>query len=163
MGIRPETRELMRAAFACLLLCLPNLVWAACSQDRVDLRGSWGQASFAVEVADDPDERSQGLMYRESMAKSASMLFVYQRPQQVAFWMRNTLIPLDLIFADETGTVIRVHENAIPLDETALPGGDSVQFVLEINGGMASIFGINPGTELRHPEIAAHMAAWGCQ
>lgn len=135
---------------------------AACFDTHVDLKGDWGQARFSVEVADDPVERSQGLMNREDMARSAGMLFVYEFPQRVAFWMRNTLIPLDMIFIDETGTVQRIHENAIPLDETAIPGGDNIQYVLEINAGLTSLFGIDEGTLLRHPSIGEN-AVWGCE
>jgi len=136
--------------------------FSACSETRVDLRGDWGQARFTVEVADDPAERSQGLMNRESMARSTGMLFVYDHPQRVAFWMRNTLIPLDMIFLDDTGTVQRVHENAIPLDETAIPGGDNIQYVLEINAGLSALFGIDEGSVLRHPAIGEN-AVWGCE
>ncbi len=96
------------------------------------------------------------------MARSSGMLFVYERPQPVSFWMRNTLIPLDMIFMDETGTVRHVHENAIPLDETGIPGGPDIQFVLEINGGLAGRLGIAEGSELRHPSIGPD-AAWTCQ
>lgn len=145
-----------------IFFCAPSLASAACAVDRVDLRGDWGQARFSVEVADDASERSQGLMHRESMPRSAGMLFVYEHPQRVAFWMRNTLIPLDMIFLDQTGTVMRVHENAIPLDETAIPGGDNIQYVLEINGGLTTLFGIEEGTELRHPSIGEN-AAWPCE
>ncbi|MBT8415369.1 MAG: DUF192 domain-containing protein [Boseongicola sp.] len=136
--------------------------FSACSETRVDLRGDWGQARFTVEVADDPAERSQGLMNRESMARSTGMLFVYDHPQRVAFWMRNTLIPLDMIFLDDTGTVQRVHENAIPLDETAIPGGDNIQYVLEINAGLSALFGIDEGSVLRHSAIGEN-AVWGCE
>ena len=69
------------------------------------------------------------------------MLFVYEGPRRVAFWMKNTLIPLDMIFADATGRVTRVHANAVPLDETPIDGGEGVQFVLEINGGLADAAG----------------------
>ena len=135
---------------------------AGCSETRADLRGDWGAARFTVEVADDAAERGRGLMHRERMAASAGMLFVYEHPQRVSFWMRNTLIPLDMIFMDQTGTVTRVHENAVPLDETGIPGGDGVQFVLEINGGLAARLGIEPGSELRHPAIGDG-AAWPCE
>lgn len=135
--------------------------WAECAQDRVDLRGDFGQVRFTVEVADTPQERSLGLMHRESMPRSAGMLFVYERPQRVSFWMRNTLIPLDMIFLDETGTVQRVHANAVPLDETGIPGGDAIQFVLEINGGLTGRLGISEGAELRHPAIGDD-AVWSC-
>ena len=151
----------MTRAFVLLFLTVSTPAWAVCDDARIDLRGDWGQARFTVEVADDPKERSQGLMFREGMATGAGMLFVYERPQRAVFWMRNTLIPLDMIFADETGTVTRVHENAVPLDETGIDGGEGVQYVLEINGGLASRFGIEPGTELRHPAIED--AAWACE
>ncbi|QMU57368.1 MAG: DUF192 domain-containing protein [Boseongicola sp.] len=134
---------------------------SACQPDRVDLRGDFGRARFTVELADEPSERSQGLMHRESMATGAGMLFAYEHPQSVAFWMRNTLIPLDMIFADSVGVVMRVHENAIPLDETAIEGGQNIQFVLEINGGLADRMGISVGSQLRHPVIGAN-AAWPC-
>jgi uncharacterized membrane protein (UPF0127 family) len=133
----------------------------ACSDTRIDLRGEWGTARFTVEVADEPEERSLGLMNRESMANSAGMLFVYERPQRAVFWMKNTLIPLDMIFADETGVVTKVHENAVPLDLTGIEGGDGVQFVLEINGGLSGRMGISEGSVLRHPSIGDE-AAWAC-
>jgi hypothetical protein len=143
---------------------LPGLARAeaACATDRVDLRWSAGGESFAVEVADDVAERSQGLMFRESLDPAAGMLFVYESPRSAQFWMKNTLIPLDMIFADATGTVTRVHSNAIPGDLTPIDGGDGVAFVLEINGGLAEKLGIAPGAVLRHPAIPAATAAWSC-
>jgi len=77
--------------------------------------------------------------------------------------MQNTLIPLDMIFMDETGTVTRIHENAVPLDRTSIPGGDAVQFVLEINGGMSDTLGIVEGAEMRHPAVDPDLAAWVCE
>lgn len=139
-----------------------NQAHAGCGEDRVSLRGTWGQAAFTIEVADTAAERSQGLMHRETMAAGAGMLFVYEYPQTVAFWMKNTLIPLDMIFADATGTVRRVHANAIPHDLTAIPGGDNIQFVLEINGGLAALYGISEGTQMQHPAIDQRAAVWPC-
>lgn len=139
---------------------------AACQPDVVELRGSGSGAGsvarFAVEVADDASERAQGLMNRDKMASAAGMLFVYETPQRARFWMRNTLIPLDMIFADAAGVVTRVHENAVPLDETAIDGGDGVRFVLEINGGLARPLAIRPGSVLRHPAVPQDKAAWTC-
>nr|WP_261391167.1 DUF192 domain-containing protein [Roseovarius atlanticus] len=142
------------------LLLTAGAAIGACRDDKVDLRGDWGSASFTVELADDRAERAQGLMNRDSMARSAGMLFAYPAPRPVRFWMRNTLIPLDMIFLDDTGTVQKVHHEAQPLDESLIYGGDAIQYVLEINGGMARQLGISEGTELRHPAIAA--AAWPC-
>jgi uncharacterized protein len=134
----------------------------ACREDTTLLRGDWGTARFRVEIADDEAERAQGLMYRESMPTSAGMLFVYDRPQPMSFWMRNTLIPLDMIFIDETGVVQHVHHMAKPLDETPIVGGDELLAVLEINGGLAKRLGIEAGTELRHPAFADRAPAWPC-
>ncbi|QFT63282.1 DUF192 domain-containing protein [Roseivivax sp. THAF30] len=132
-----------------------------CREDRISLRGEFGSASFRIEVADDAQERAQGLMNVAEMDRFEGMLFVYERPQQVAFWMRNTLIPLDMIFADAQGVVRKVHSNAIPHDETPIPGAPDTKYVLEINGGLAETLGIAPGTEMRHPAIAE--AAWACR
>ncbi len=144
------------------LLSAGSAAAAPCRDDVVELRGDWGRARFNVELADDAAERAQGLMDRPEMARSAGMLFVYETPHRASFWMRNTLIPLDMIFADATGTVTRVHENAVPLDETAISGGDGVLLVLEINGGLASRLGIAPGSQLRHPAVPQSDAGWPC-
>lgn len=144
-----------------MALAGPASASATCDVGRVDLRGDWGTARFSVEVADDPEERSLGLMNRDHMPASAGMLFVYERPQRAVFWMKNTLIPLDMIFLDAEGVVTHVHENAVPQDLTGIDGGDGVQYVLEINGGLAGRLGIGKGSELRHPAIGAE-AAWPC-
>ncbi|MEM6577221.1 MAG: DUF192 domain-containing protein [Pseudomonadota bacterium] len=135
---------------------------AACDPETVHLRGDWGTARFTIELADEPAEQSQGLMHRESMARSAGMLFAYPEPRTVRFWMRNTLIPLDMIFVDSAGVVKKVHSNARPLDETPIFGGNNIQYVLEINGGLSERLGIAPGTQLRHPSIGDSGAAWPC-
>jgi uncharacterized membrane protein (UPF0127 family) len=101
-------------------------------------------------------------MFREKMAASAGMIFVYDQPQHVQFWMKNTLIPLDMIFADAAGRVMRVHSNAVPHDETPIDGGPGVKFVIEINGGLAKRMGIAAGAELRHAAIAQTGAVWPC-
>jgi uncharacterized protein len=150
-----------------LAVALGLTLWAGgaladCAIDRVDLRGDWGQARFTVELADDPAERSQGLMFRENMPRSQGMLFLYEQPQRAVFWMKNTLIPLDMIFLDETGTVTNIHENAVPLDETGIDGGTGVLAVLEINGGLSRQLGVAVGSELRHPALDQATAAWAC-
>lgn len=153
----------VRRLIVCLaLLCAGPVAAQDCRMDRVDLRGDFGTASFVVDVADSQRERNRGLMGRDKLSFGAGMLFVYDRPQRVAFWMENTLIPLDMIFMDARGVVQKVHANAIPGDRTAIPGGDAIQYVLEINGGLAARMGIVPGTELRHPAIDPARAAWSC-
>ena len=145
-----------------LLFCAP-VALAQCADSQVDLRSpDGGVVRFAVELADEPAERSRGLMFRETMSRSAGMLFVYEAPQRVSFWMKNTLLPLDMIFADARGVVRRVHGNAVPGDLTLIDGGPDVLLVLEINAGLAAALGIVAGSELRHPALGAG-AAWPCE
>lgn len=151
-----------RAAALLLLLAAPVAGAAACRPDVVELRGPFGQARFSVELADTPEARARGLMFRERLPSGAGMLFVFDRPGRAVFWMRNTLIPLDMIFADAAGRVTKVHAEAIPGDETPIDGGEGVLLVLEINGGLAARLGIGPGAEMRHPALDPATAAWPC-
>lgn len=158
MGRRRQVLSLC-AAFS--FLSAP--AWAqACTPDRVQLRGDWGQAAFRVEIADTQETRARGLMFREHMPRGSGMLFVYEHPQAAAFWMKNTLIPLDIIFVDQHGTVTKVHENAVPGDLTPIPGGDAVFAVLEINGGLSRRYGISVGGQLRHEIFSQTGAVWPC-
>ena len=145
-----------------LIWCLGGMAQAACAPDTVELRGPSGTQRFSVEVADHPAEQAQGLMFREKLATSAGMLFVFPKPKRAQFWMKNTLIPLDMIFIDAAGVVTRVHPDAVPQDVTAIDGGTGVAFVLEINGGLAKRMGIVAGSEMRHPAIEQSIASWAC-
>jgi uncharacterized membrane protein (UPF0127 family) len=138
---------------AVILSMVASVGAAACRDDRVTVHGDWGRANFAVTVADDNAERSQGLMFVEQMGTLEGMLFIYETPRRASFWMRNTLIPLDMLVAGPDGPGLSIHENAIPLNETNIPGGDGVQFVLEINGGLSARLGIEVGDILQHPGI----------
>ncbi len=152
----------LRACLGLLMVLWASVAQAMCSETTVDLRGEWGQARFSVEIADTDETRAMGLMHRERMARSAGMLFIYDRPTAPSFWMRNTLIALDMIFVDPTGRVSHIHHNAIPLDETPIPGGENVLMVLEINGGLARALGLNVGSEMRHPRLSQDSAVWPC-
>ncbi|MDR7124836.1 DUF192 domain-containing protein [Pseudotabrizicola sp. 4114] len=154
-----STRRAVIGSFAALVLTA-GAALAGCRDDQVELRWPGGQARFAVEVADTDATRSRGLMFRETLPRSAGMLFVYESPRRASFWMKNTLIPLDMIFADTTGRVTKVHANAKPQDTTPIDGGAGVKLVLEINGGLAARLGIVPGAEMRHPAIAN--PSWSC-
>lgn len=137
------------------LTLLAQPLWAVCQDDKVTVSGDWGQAHFTVEIADDFEERARGLMFVEQMPTLSGMLFVYEQPHRPSFWMQNTLIPLDMLFVAPTGEILSIHENAIPLDTTPIPGGDGVQMVLEINGGLSRRLGINVGDVLQHPSFGA--------
>lgn len=162
MGILHGIGHAVRAAAATLTLALP-VAAADCTPDRIDIRGDWGQARFRVELALTPQEQSRGLMFREEMARLSGMLFIYPRTQQLGFWMRNTLIPLDMIFIDETGTVVKVHAEAQPHDETVILSDTPARAVLEINGKMAATLGIGPGDQIRSSAMPQKEAAWTCE
>lgn len=162
-------RDLMRQGIGAVLsAALAALAWAGaasaagCRDDQVFLRGPFGSARFSVEIADTTRERARGLMFRESMAKSHGMLFIFDRPARVSFWMKNTLIPLDMLFVDKSGVVRKVHHMAQPGDLTSIHGGAGILAVLEINGGLSQAMGIVAGSELRHPAFGAE-AAWPCE
>lgn len=133
-----------------------------CAPDRLDVRSENSSVSFVTEVVDSPETRAFGLMNRETLGRFAGMLFVYDEPQSMHFWMRNTLIPLDMIFIDAQGVVQYVHENAIPLDETTIFGGNAIQYVFEINAGLADLLEIGVGTQVRHPAISGPEVIWLC-
>lgn len=139
-----------------------------CHEERVLLDTPGGVVELAVEIADTPASRATGLMYRQDLPRGQGMLFIYERPQRVSFWMRNTLIPLDMIFLDEAGVIRHIHRNARPLDETPIPGaatGDPDPervMVLEIAGGEAERLGLTPGQVMAHPAVNAARAAWPC-
>ncbi|UYV39542.1 DUF192 domain-containing protein [Rhodobacteraceae bacterium D3-12] len=132
-----------------------------CRDDTVFLRGDWGSSRFTVDVVDTVRSRARGLMFVEEMPRSSGMLFVYPRPSAVSFWMKNTLIPLDMIFVDPRGVVQKVHHNAVPGDLTRIPGGRGILVVLEINGGLARDMGISKGSVMRHPAFGKD-AVWAC-
>lgn len=162
-GKQRLTRTLKQAALAlCFAVGAVQGAWGqSCHAGVAELRGDFGQARFGVELADDNQERARGLMFRETMPLSAGMLFVYDRPQRASFWMKNTYIPLDMIFLNRQGVVTRIHENAKPRDLTPIDGGDGVFAVLEINGGLSKRIGFAVGDQMRHPAFGKD-AAWSC-
>lgn len=141
----------------------------ACRPDQVTFMTDSAPVDIQIEVADDEAERAQGLMYRRDLPTQRGMLFIYDSPRAVSFWMRNTLIPLDMIFLDARGMVRHIHENARPLDETPVPGavvGDPDPerlMVLEIGGGEARRLGIQPGQAMAFPGLDQSIAAQPCR
>ena len=105
---------------------------------------------FDVELALNDVERSRGLMFRDKLGPYEGMLFDFHQEAPVSFWMKNTLIPLDMVFIAADGTVKHVHANAVPLSTDAVPSRYPVRAVLEINGGSAALLGIKPGDKVKH-------------
>ena len=152
----------------CLVLAVPepqgvHASEIACDAGQVQMRWENGRSGFYVELALDSESQARGLMHRKYLAPFSGMLFVFPAPKTARFWMKDTLIPLDILFFDHRGVLKTIHENAVPHSRASIEGGDGIQFVLEINGGMVEELGIPLGTELRHPSIESPDAAWPCQ
>lgn len=106
---------------------------------------------FSAEIADSAEERSQGLMFREHMAANEGMLFLYPAEKPVAFWMKNTPLPLDMIFIGENGRIVHVAAMARPFDTSPISSQEPAKAVLEILGGSANQLGIKPGDLVEWP------------
>ncbi|MGZ8312471.1 MAG: DUF192 domain-containing protein [Allosphingosinicella sp.] len=100
---------------------------------------------FTVEVARTSEEQGRGLMFRESLGPNEGMIFPFAAPQPASFWMRNTLIPLDMLFVRQDGTIARIAANTVPLSEESVRSGEPVIAVLELRGGRSAELGINAG------------------
>ncbi|MBZ0163665.1 MAG: DUF192 domain-containing protein [Notoacmeibacter sp.] len=111
-----------------------------------------GDVSFTVEIADEPQEHMAGLMFRRQMADDHGMLFVFPAPRYGSFWMKNTVLPLDIIFIAEDGTVDAIGRG-VPLSRAPVNSDGLIRFVLELKAGMAQRTGIEKGTRLSHPLI----------
>jgi uncharacterized membrane protein (UPF0127 family) len=104
-----------------------------------------GAFQFTVEVADTDESRERGLMFRKALAPDKGMLFDFKTPQSVAFWMKDTLIPLDMLFVARDGRIIAIARQAAPLSQTPIPSGGEVLGVVELRGGRAAEIGAVPG------------------
>lgn len=108
------------------------------------------EVDFEVELAITEEQKATGLMNRLEMPENAGMLFYFKQEQEVRFWMKNTLIPLDMIFIKVDGTIHHIHENAVPLDLTGVPSNGVVSAVLEINGGLSEKLRLSVGDKVKH-------------
>ncbi|HEV7344431.1 MAG TPA: DUF192 domain-containing protein [Devosia sp.] len=141
----------LRSAAALLAVAIVALPLAACSDEgNLTLHTSTGDYSFDVVVVDTPESRAQGLMFVQELADDAGMLFDFKEERPVSFWMRNTFIPLDMIFVGADGVVKTIHVNARPHDVTSIPSQVPVRFVLEIPGGRSAEIGLEPGDTMEH-------------
>jgi hypothetical protein len=116
--------------------------------EKLDIATARGVYHFKVEVADNDGARERGLMFRRGLAADHGMLFDFKTAQPVSFWMKNTLIPLDMLFITTNGRILTIA-HAVPLSETPVPSGGPVLGVLEIAGGRAAAIGAVPGDKVR--------------
>jgi uncharacterized protein len=118
--------------------------------ERFEIASSGQTRVFQVEVMRTAEEKARGLMFRQFLPEDRGMLFDFEREQPVSMWMRNTYIPLDMLFIKSDGVVHHIHERAQPLDETPISSRGDVRFVLEINGGAAAKLGLKAGDRVSH-------------
>lgn len=119
-------------------------------QEPLEITTSKATIRFTVEIADTEATRNRGMMYRKSLAPDKGMLFDFKTPREAAFWMRNTLIPLDIIFITQDGRILTIARNAVPHSEVPIPSGGVIRGVLELAGGRAAQLGIYPGDRVKH-------------
>ena len=148
----------MRAtSLAVLAAFVAQAAFPALAQDAGTVTADIGgqTVSWSVEIADDGPERSKGLMFRRSLAPGTGMLFDFSVTRPVSMWMRNTYVPLDMIFICEDGTVANIGADTTPLSEATVSSDGPVRYVLEINAGRAAELSVVPGTRLQHPSFAS--------
>ncbi len=157
--MRPLTRRALLVAASGAALA-PAVLGAAAAQPANNIsfersplviESGGKRLKFTVEIADTDERRALGLMYRTALAADAGMLFDFKRDEDVAMWMRNTRIPLDMLFIDRTGGIVNIAERAVPFSETTISSAAPVRAVLELNGGTAARLGLKPGDRVIHP------------
>jgi uncharacterized membrane protein (UPF0127 family) len=123
----------------------------ALDRNTVEIAGKTGVHVFSVEIAATEPEREKGLMYRKRLSEGQGMLFDFHHEQEVGFWMKNTYIPLDMIFIRGDGRIASIAHDAQPLSEKVIYSGAPVRAVLEVKGGTAQRLGIEPGDHVANP------------
>jgi uncharacterized membrane protein (UPF0127 family) len=143
----PGLRRVILAG-ACLLAFAS--AGSAASFEEVEIATKTGVRSFQVEIANTDEERIKGLMFRKSLPEGTGMLFDFGEERMVVMWMKNTYVPLDMIFIRANGTIARIAENTTPLSEAHISAGTPVKGVLEVVAGTARKYGIAPGDKVGH-------------
>lgn len=128
---------------------------SALAEDRVDIVTSTGVHAFSIEVARTPEQQALGLMFRTELGERKGMLFPHDTPRESSMWMRNTYIPLDMVFILADGTVHRIEKRTEPFSERIISSNGPVAAVLEIAGGTADKLDLKPGDKVRHPLFEA--------
>ncbi len=155
MSFIPRVRSRVASFVLAALLALPFAGSVAAQSkalavEPLQVVTAKGVFQFQVEIADTDATREKGLMFRKELAADKGMLFDFKKPQKVAFWMENTLIPLDMIFIGADGKIISIARNAVPLSQTPIGSGGEALGVLEVRGGRAAEMGALPGDEVKN-------------
>jgi uncharacterized membrane protein (UPF0127 family) len=138
------TRVLARSLLA-LTISVSLTVSACASEPRVVLHTASGDVPVTVEVVSTPAQQQVGLMYRKELGAMAGMLFVFDTTVEHSFWMKNTVLPLDMIFLGEDRTIVGIVKDAVPFTTTARTVGVPSRYVLEVNAGFSAKHGVKPG------------------
>lgn len=138
-----------------LLVLLPASAFAQSGQtfekSRLTVETARGQSfDFDVELALTPAQQAQGLMHREEMAADAGMLFVFPRARPASFWMKNTILPLDIIFIGPDGAILNIAKRTTPMSTESVPSDGEAKAVLELNAGVTDLLNIRPGDRVVH-------------
>jgi uncharacterized membrane protein (UPF0127 family) len=137
-----------------LVLAWPASAQTSFERTSLEIESASGTLNFEVELASTPEQRRQGLMFRESLAADQGMLFDFGDTVPVTMWMRNTLIPLDMLFIDADGRIARIVADTEPLSDAVIGSGDPVRAVLELAAGTSAELGIAVGDRVVHPIFA---------
>jgi uncharacterized protein len=143
-----------RAIAVAALLCAAHAAAPASvsfEESALTVDAADARFEFLVEMAVSPAQRSQGLMFRESLEEDRGMLFDFGQPQRAAMWMRNTYVPLDMLFIDAHGRITQIAANTQPLSDAVIASREPVRAVLELRGGVSAKLGIEPGDRVIHP------------
>jgi hypothetical protein len=138
-----------------LLLALSaGPAWAQAPEVATVVTQAGARFAFQVELAETPAARARGLMYRRQLADDAGMLFLFEREETQAFWMKNTEISLDMLFLSADGRIVDLHREAVPLSTRSIASAAPARAVLEVPGGTAARLGIRIGDRVEHPALA---------
>jgi uncharacterized protein len=137
--------------FALALLAQANAL--ATGAGTLVLKTATGDHNFNIEVATTKEEQALGLMFRRSLPEDAGMLFIYRPPQPAAMWMKNTLIPLDMVFISPDGSVLRIETHTEPFSTKVIPSEGEISAVLELNAGQADKIGLKRGDKVVYPGL----------
>lgn len=147
-----RTARPMRSALFAIPIIVAALASSACSGSRASPHVDLGGQRFAVEVADDFDERARGLMFRDSMPADSGMLFVHEREAPLAYWMKNTEIPLDILYFDAQRRLVSIQRRVPPCSAgdrcPSYPSAGPAKYVLELNAGRSDALELQPGDEI---------------
>ncbi|ABE39761.1 protein of unknown function DUF192 [Rhodopseudomonas palustris BisB5] len=144
-------RALTALTIALMLCAFAARGAQAAKMETLEIVTRTGVHVFSVEIATSEQERETGLMYRKQLPEGQGMLFDFRPEQQVSMWMKNTYIPLDMIFIRADGRILRIAENTEPMSTRIISSGGPVTGVLEVIGGTAKKLGIAAGDRVGHP------------